>query len=158
MAHIWLMLMLMLMLISEYYANVKYVAEEPCLMILRQGKSSERKRDFTNVSHDMVDWTWGGDSQSLDGIGYIIDTIQPRNRPAKISTKETFQRKDGFLPCLRRCLCDSCNKQSLWEPMDDVPTNIDGPTNDGPNNDVPTTLRMHQPLHWEGREGIQVTE
>merc|ERR1712037_530197 len=38
-------------------------------------------------------------------------------RPAKISFKETFQRKNGckrsFLPCLRLCLCDSCNKPTV---------------------------------------------
>merc|ERR1712037_524794 len=74
-------------------------------------------------------------------------------RPTKISTKETFQRKNGckrsFLPCLRLCLCD--NKPSLCQG--------DGPTNDGPTNDRPTnnaTLRMHQPLHWDRtRQGIQ---
>merc|ERR1712210_320490 len=88
-------------------------------------------------------------------------------RPTKISTKETFQRKNGckrsFLPCLRLCLCDSCNKPT-------VPTNNEVPTNQVPTNppnspnspnQVPTsssssscrisqvTLRMHQPLPWE---------
>merc|ERR1712210_142585 len=52
-------------------------------------------------------------------------------RPTKISTKETFQRKNGckrsFLPCLRLCLCDSCNKPT-------VPTNNEVPTNQVPTN------------------------
>merc|ERR1711934_1308997 len=52
-------------------------------------------------------------------------------RPAKISFKETFQRKNGckrsFLPCLRLCLCDSCNKPT-------VPTNNEVPTNQVPTN------------------------
>merc|ERR1712210_411614 len=60
-------------------------------------------------------------------------------RLAKISFKETFQRKNGckrsFLPCLRLCLCDSCNKPT-------VPTNNEVPTNppNSPNspNQVPT--------------------
>merc|ERR1711934_880678 len=57
-------------------------------------------------------------------------------RPTKISTKETFQRKNGckrsFLPCLRLCPCDSCNKPT-------VPTNNEVPTNQVPtNNEVPT--------------------
>merc|ERR1712010_75992 len=69
-------------------------------------------------------------------------------RPTKISTKETFQRKNGckrsFLPCLRLCLCDSCNKPT-------VPTNNEVPTNQVPtnatslwrisqDNEVPTNL------------------
>merc|ERR1712210_379464 len=52
-------------------------------------------------------------------------------RLAKISFKETFQRKNGckrsFLPCLRLCLCDSCNKPT-------VPTNNEVPTNQVPTN------------------------
>merc|ERR1711971_89994 len=52
-------------------------------------------------------------------------------RPAKIFFKETFQRKNGckrsFLPCLRLCLCDSCNKPT-------VPTNNEVPTNKVPTN------------------------
>merc|ERR1712172_268779 len=56
-------------------------------------------------------------------------------RPAKISFKETFQRKNGckrsFLPCLRLCLCGSCNKPT-------VPTNNEVPTNQVPTNQVPT--------------------
>merc|ERR1711971_526045 len=52
-------------------------------------------------------------------------------RPAKIFFKETFQRKNGckrsFLPCLRLCLCDSCNKPT-------VPTNNEVPTNQVPTN------------------------
>merc|ERR1712037_1010932 len=50
-------------------------------------------------------------------------------RQTKIFTKETFQRKNGckrsFLPCLRLCLCDSCNKPTV-------------PTNQVPTNQVPT--------------------
>merc|ERR1712210_65671 len=52
-------------------------------------------------------------------------------RPTKIFFKETFQRKNGckrsFLPCLRLCLCDSCNKPT-------VPTNNEVPTNQVPTN------------------------
>merc|ERR1711934_99523 len=59
-------------------------------------------------------------------------------RPTKISTKETFQRKNGckrsFLPCLRLCLYDSCNKPT-------VPTNNEVPTNQVPTN-APSSWRI----------------
>merc|ERR1712210_450807 len=67
-------------------------------------------------------------------------------RLAKISFKETFQRKNGckrsFLPCLRLCLCDSCNKPT-------VPTNNEVPTNQVPTwapnspNQVPTNATSY---------------
>merc|ERR1711934_1259861 len=42
-----------------------------------------------------------------------------------------FER--SFLPCLRLCLCRSCNKPTLW-PDNEVPS-----TNQVPNYKVPTT-------------------
>merc|ERR1712037_143694 len=58
-------------------------------------------------------------------------------RSTKISFEEAFQRKNGFkrsfLPCLRLCLCRSCNKPTIW-PDNEVPS-----TNQVPNYEVPTT-------------------
>merc|ERR1712010_314635 len=68
-------------------------------------------------------------------------------RPTKISTKETFQRKNGckrsFLPCLRLCLCDSCNKPT-------VPTNNEVPTNQVPTNapNSPNQVPTNATSYW----------
>merc|ERR1711990_705849 len=64
-------------------------------------------------------------------------------RSTKISFEEAFQRKNGFersfLPCLRLCLCRSCNKPTLW-PDNKVPTNHEVSTNKVPTtNEVPST-------------------
>merc|ERR1711934_1209536 len=68
-------------------------------------------------------------------------------RLAKISFKETFQRKNGckrsFLPCLRLCLCDSCNKPT-------VPTNNEVPTNQVPTNapNSPNQVPTNATSYW----------
>merc|ERR1711934_624826 len=68
-------------------------------------------------------------------------------RLAKISFKETFQRKNGckrsFLPCLRLCLCDSCNKPT-------GPTNNEVPTNQVPTNapNSPNQVPTNATSYW----------
>merc|ERR1711934_46490 len=66
-------------------------------------------------------------------------------RPTKISTKETFQRKNGckrsFLPCLRLCLCDSCNKPT-------VPTNNEVPTNPPNSPNLPNQVPTNDTSSW----------
>merc|ERR1711934_1149074 len=66
-------------------------------------------------------------------------------RLAKISFKETFQRKNGckrsFLPCLRLCLCDSCNKPT-------VPTNNEVPTNPPNSPNLPNQVPTNDTSSW----------